>query len=500
MTMRTLARLTDSGVLEALRRRLAAAADVLLPADGAARLAAHDWGSAGEHASELLPQLVHVAARCERPDARWLLLTALHGRLPGAAEVTSLGRRLELLPTWHVESSLLDAVLADPTARLGRGMVLVQDATVVDVDFCARSRTHSGIQRVVRQTVPRWQASHAIRLVAWDGPGFRDLSPRERARVLQHGEPAAHLSNASDDRLVVPWRTTVVLPDVPRPEGAPELVALSRYSGSTLGLVGYDMIPILSADVRPPGDAVSFAEWLTVVKHAHRLAGISASSTAEFAGFGRALGAQGLSGPLVREIRVADETGLAAPRAPSPNRARPVLLCVGSREPHKNQRAALHAAERLWREGVELEVRLLGGPGFSDAILRPAVDRLVAAGRPVTDLGQVSDAVLSAEMRDADAVFFASLHEGYGLPVTEALACGTPVITADFGAQAEVARAGGCLLVDPRDDDSIRDGIRRMVTDGALQARLRDEALARPVRTWDQYADELWTFLVQDAS
>ena len=173
----------------------------------------------------------------------------------------------------------------------------------------------------------------------------------------------------------------------------------------------------------------------------------------------------------------------------------PSCCVVGSQEPHKNQRAALHAAERLWREGLDFEVRLVGGRGWSDAVLRPAIERLADAGRSITALGRVSDARLLDEMRSADFVFFASLHEGYGLPVAESLACGIPVITSNFGSQLEIAELGGCLVVDPRDDDEVTEAIRRLLTKPDELQRLRSEALARPVRTWDEYASELWAFL-----
>jgi glycosyltransferase involved in cell wall biosynthesis len=171
------------------------------------------------------------------------------------------------------------------------------------------------------------------------------------------------------------------------------------------------------------------------------------------------------------------------------------MLCLGTQEPHKNQRAALHAAERLWQEGLEFEVRMVGGRGWSDAVLRPAIERLVAAGRPIQNLGRVSDSQLLDEMQAADFCYFASLHEGYGLPVVESLAAGTPVVTSNFGSQAEIGELGGCLLVDPRDDDDVAAGIRSLLTDSAVLTRLRAEAAALEPRTWDEYASELWDFV-----
>jgi glycosyltransferase involved in cell wall biosynthesis len=157
----------------------------------------------------------------------------------------------------------------------------------------------------------------------------------------------------------------------------------------------------------------------------------------------------------------------------------------------------LHAAERLWREGLDFEVRLVGGRGWNEDVLRPAANRLHAAGRPLTELGRVSDAELTAQLRAADLVVFVSLHEGYGLPVAEALACGTPVLTSNFGSQAEIARGGGCVTVDPRDDDAVTGALRNLLTEPGELARLRAEIADRPVRTWAEYADDLWTYLVR---
>ena len=103
----------------------------------------------------------------------------------------------------------------------------------------------------------------------------------------------------------------------------------------------------------------------------------------------------------------------------------------------------------------------------------------------------------SASSREARFTVFPSINEGYGLPVAESLACGTPVVTSDYGTMKEIADAGGgALLVDPRDDHSIADGMRRLLTDDTLLAELTAQATSRTPRTWDQYAEETWALLV----
>jgi glycosyltransferase involved in cell wall biosynthesis len=485
-------------LLTALDQRLTTAASVLLETD---ERDVPPPQAPGRASSRLLPQLIAVCADPQRQDARWLMLTAAFGAFPTTEQLKEFGRTLELARAGANESALLAQVINDPRrGRVDLPMTIVADGTVVEVDFCARYDTHTGIHRVVRETVPRWRAEHAVTAVAWidEYSAFRTLAPREVNRVFAYGrqDPVDPASEALyHPRLVVPWRSVLVLPDVANPRASDPLAAIARFSGNTVSMIGYDMIPVTSAEMRPRADTDAFAQYLTVVKHAHRVAGISRSAAAEYAGFTHSVRAQGLAGPDVREVMLAGEAPHPSGSAVRPHVYKPVILCVGSQEPHKNQRSALHAAERLWREGLDFEIRLVGGPGCSDAVLRPAIDRLIDAGRPITALGRVSDARLLGELRSADVVFFASLHEGYGLPVAEALACGTPVITSNFGSQLEIAELGGCIVVDPRSDDDVTRAMRLVLTDPDELKRLRTEADARLVRTWDDYAAELWTFL-----
>jgi glycosyltransferase involved in cell wall biosynthesis len=78
----------------------------------------------------------------------------------------------------------------------------------------------------------------------------------------------------------------------------------------------------------------------------------------------------------------------------------------------------------------------------------------------------------------AAALVYPSLYEGFGLPILEAMACGTPVITSNRGAMAEVA-GGAALLVDPEDLESLTAGLERITGDGELRASLASAGLRR---------------------
>jgi glycosyltransferase involved in cell wall biosynthesis len=172
-----------------------------------------------------------------------------------------------------------------------------------------------------------------------------------------------------------------------------------------------------------------------------------------------------------------------------------MVLCVGTHEPRKNHLALLHAAELLWREGVGFNLVLVGGRSWNDDRFVEELARARARNRPVKTVTTMSDTMLWAAYRVARCMVFPSLNEGFGLPVAEALACGTPVVTSEYGSMAEIAADGGAILVDPRNDHSIAAGMRTVLTDDDVHAQLATAARARPRRTWEQYADDVWSAL-----
>lgn len=484
-----------TGVLHALADRLREATRHILPASPAG---AHDPDPSRASAA-LLPALIDVATPSAAAAERWLLFTAVHTRYPGVAEFLRFSRGLRSQSPDESIEALLLSCLASRGPFVATGMRVITDEPVLELYSAATTDFMSGIQRVVRETVPRWAARGPITLARWNDDHFalQSLTARESARAVGPGR-AGTVSTAPE--LVVPFRTDVVFLDAPRGSTADGWAAMARFSGNRVHHVGYDLIPLTSADLREPGESVDSTTLISVVKHSHSVACISRATADEFAGYVHAFPAQGLGGPEVRAVPL---PGVTVHHAPTPqDRAgeRVVIVCPGTREKHKNHEAILWAAERLWRDGLEFELRFMGRMGRDHASFLGVQNHLIARGRHIVELGEVADDALWKELAGADAVVFASLQEGFGLPIVEALSVGTPVMTTDYGSQGEIARDGGCLTVDPRDDLSMTEGLRRIVSDAGLRAQLRAEIPARPQRDWDDYADELWRFFFREGA
>ncbi len=169
----------------------------------------------------------------------------------------------------------------------------------------------------------------------------------------------------------------------------------------------------------------------------------------------------------------------------------PFVLSVGSLEPGKNRARLLRAVHALRDEGVDARLVIVGQRAWKYDADFALVDELGMRDRVIFP-GYVRAEDLPALYSAATAFALPSLYEGFGLPVIEAMACGTPVLTSDRSATAEVA-GDAALLVDPHSVDAIRDGLRRLLSDADLRADLSRRGRERASRfSWRRAADETY--------
>jgi glycosyltransferase involved in cell wall biosynthesis len=163
------------------------------------------------------------------------------------------------------------------------------------------------------------------------------------------------------------------------------------------------------------------------------------------------------------------------------NEESPVVLQVGTKW-NKNAERVMEAVDGT---GCRLEIvgTISADRHTADGLRHEGREKAQEAGgeetgdrgrATVRELGRLTDEELVQAYRRCDMVVFASLYEGFGLPILEAQATGRPVITSDFGAMREAA-GDGALLVEPYSVEAIRDAILRIKS----EPQLREELIAK---------------------
>lgn len=172
--------------------------------------------------------------------------------------------------------------------------------------------------------------------------------------------------------------------------------------------------------------------------------------------------------------------------------AEPFLLAVGGFEAQKNLQELVRAFGTLKRKGPLPHVLVLAGAIPAGPEVAALVHEAVVAGcqRDVIFLGFIPENDLPALYSAADALAYPSRHEGFGLPVLEAMACGTPVVAGRGGAVPEVA-GDAALLVDPGEAGELQEALWRVLTDPRLREDLATRGLARARQfSWERTASD----------
>ena len=184
--------------------------------------------------------------------------------------------------------------------------------------------------------------------------------------------------------------------------------------------------------------------------------------------------------PEEERARVAGKYGLA----------RPYLLFLGGEKPHKNAQNVVRAFAEARRRRPDLPHSLvLAGPMPASTA---RIDALIAAldvGQSIVRPGRIAEEDLPGLFAGAEVLLYPTLYEGFGLPVVEAMACGTPVLTSSTSALQEIA-GGYAYLVDPLDVDAIARGIVLLTTDPKVRSDFVELGRKRARDfSWDKAAE-----------
>lgn len=153
------------------------------------------------------------------------------------------------------------------------------------------------------------------------------------------------------------------------------------------------------------------------------------------------------------------------------------VLYVGAIEPRKNLPRVMEAFSAARAAGIPHELVCAGPYGWSSRDLSTRIARLGLA-RAVHFIGYVPSEDLPVLYNLSELFVFPSLYEGFGLPVVEAMACGTPVVTSRTSSLGEIAN-GAALTIDPEDTAALADALERLARSASLRAELTARGLER---------------------
>ena len=273
-----------------------------------------------------------------------------------------------------------------------------------------------------------------------------------------------------------------------------------RQGGYASVVTVHDLVAFLFPETIPHKYAV-YMRWLLtrVVKRADRVISVSYNTKEDLV---RILGVDPERITVVHEAAqpqfrpIKDQTKLEQVRRrygiPGP-----FIYHVGNIEPRKNL-VRLVKAFILARKQLSEPMRLVitGQKGWLTGKLFRSLGSLDLSDH-VIFTGYVPHQELPLLMNAARAFVFPSLYEGFGLPVLEAMSCGTPVVTSNISSLPEIV-GRAAVLVDPNDVESIADGMVRVLEDQGLRWRLSAEGLVQARRfSWDKAAQETLRVFLQ---
>jgi glycosyltransferase involved in cell wall biosynthesis len=358
----------------------------------------------------------------------------------------------------------------------------------------------SGVHRVVLETARALSPLTELCPVRYDPleGGLRRLDGDELDRLFGPGDwPAGLKLDPSARRVGAPFRAwngpaggawllvpEVVWHEVHGTEHLARAISQCRAWGVPTATIFYDLIPIQNQVYS--GGAIPHAAYVAALVRSDLIVPISRDSGERLAAYWTA---QGVSPqPPIRPLLLPDGGfGRQGSRAPTARGAGPVAL-VGTVEPRKRQLEFLEAYAAARARGGAAAGRDVLVIGSLHPYVADRFNAFIARHRWVKYLDYASDARVLQAYEEAPFSAFVSDDEGYGLPISESLATGTPCLCANFGAMAEIAQNGGCLTVDVRNPVALEGAIATLLDQPAVLERLRREIAERAFETWTDYA------------
>jgi glycosyltransferase involved in cell wall biosynthesis len=383
----------------------------------------------------------------------------------------------------------------------------------IDVTSSCRSSQNTGMQRMTRRIFAELNQRLDVQPISWNTAGnfYTELGPRELELLKQpfasRSGAMAHPEWRGEDPFTESFRIlrrrrlcleqeigaadVFFVPDIFRDGRRHALPALLKQSPARKVAIFHDATDLRLTDTYPDREWKS-RPYLEALSLFDLVICVSEEAREDLHHFWNKYGCRATE--TVVELWPGELEG-AQPALPG-NDSDCSILYVSSFHGRKNHLRLFDAVEKLWNEGFSFKLALIGrnvGAPLNKIVRK--IWKLRMRGRPLRWLRHVNDDTLLRAYCECHFTVYPSLMEGFGLPIVESLLHGKPCICGGNGALGEVARGGGCLIVDQTKTDALADGIRSLLLDRQLYSSLADEARARKFRTWADYIGQLLTHL-----
>lgn len=170
----------------------------------------------------------------------------------------------------------------------------------------------------------------------------------------------------------------------------------------------------------------------------------------------------------------------------------PYFLYVGRLEKRKNVDGIIKAFAKLKQDkNIKHKLVLVGGEGYGLKEINSTIKALGNLKSEIIMPGYIKDDELADIYGNAEALVFPSCYEGFGIPILEAFASGTPVITSNVSSMPEVA-GGAAVLVDPNNIEEICEGMKKIINDQKFRSDLIKKGLDRAKKySWETTAQNI---------
>jgi glycosyltransferase involved in cell wall biosynthesis len=255
---------------------------------------------------------------------------------------------------------------------------------------------------------------------------------------------------------------------------------LLRTAPKKVHFLYFDSLPLTRPSVYPrrADDLLRVSRYHLLVARGENVAFISNASKREFE---RRLARRTIANTVV----ATPGADAVLRRRRDPSVAAATFVIVGTVEPRKGHRMVLDAFERMWSDGRDYKLVVLGAPGWERTDLFERLRRHDRSGR-VKWRTAADDGAIALAYSQASALVFVSEYEGYGLPPLEALSSGCPIIVSEHLPALERLPRGGQIRLSDVTAEGIREAVE-MLADPAENRRYREAIATVRLPTWNGF-------------